>query len=276
MDWYYSQQGQQRGPVSTEQLTGLARSGVVTGQTLVWREGLANWTPYSVAAPNGEASLTAASAAGVAGRDLVVCAECGLGFSKSDTVQIEGSCVCAGCKPIFMQKLREGITVGSPSGIWRSGRQLVTSVNATLPRRCLKCNAPADGKPIKRKLYWHPPLVYLAFFLGILVYVVIALVIRKNGLAFVSICHSHRSARRIVILVSWLLVIGGLVAGIAGIANDSGWLGGIGGAAFLGGLIFGIVRGRLVVAQRITKDHMWLGGCGDEFVAGFPEWHGPA
>jgi len=272
MEWYYSQQGQPKGPVSQDQLDELARSGVVAAQTLVWRQGQTDWAPYSTVVSGG---LPPGSASLVASGGLVVCAECGLGFPKSDTVQIENTIVCAGCKPLFMQKLREGIAAGSASGIWRSGRKLVTSVNATFPQRCLRCNAPADGKPIKRKLYWHPPAVYLALLLGIIVYVVIAMVTRKNALAFVSICQPHRSARRMVILISWLLVLGGIGAGIAGIANESGWLGGLGGVAFLGGLIFGIVRGRLIVPYKIDKDHMWLGGCGAEFLAGFPEWNGP-
>ena len=277
MDWYYSQQGQQKGPVSTDQLSELVRSGVVAGPTLVWREGLSNWTPYSVVARNGQSSLAASPAAGAIGNsDLIVCAECGLGFPKSDTVQIEGSSVCADCKPIFLQKLREGIAVGSPSGIWRSGRQLVTSVNATLPPRCVKCNAPVEGKAIKRKLYWHPPAVYLALLINVIVYVIIGVITRKTGVAWVSICQPHRSARRIVILVSWLLVLGGIAAGITGIVQESGWIGGLGIVAFLGGIIYGIVCGRLVVARKITTDYMWIGGCGAEFVAGFPEWNGPA
>lgn len=41
--WYYAVGSEQRGPVSHEDLDRLATSGVVTLQTLVWREGMANW-----------------------------------------------------------------------------------------------------------------------------------------------------------------------------------------------------------------------------------------
>ncbi len=41
--WYYAVGGEQRGPVSREDLGRLAISGAVTPQTLVWREGMANW-----------------------------------------------------------------------------------------------------------------------------------------------------------------------------------------------------------------------------------------
>jgi len=276
MQWYYSQEGQQKGPVAAEQLEELARSGAVAAQTLVWREGFATWVPYSTVAQGSQPSQSTALAVGaVASGDSVLCVECGRGFPKSETVQIEGSCVCADCKPIFLQKLREGIAAGAAVGIWRTGKQLVTSVDATLPPRCIKCNAPAEGKSIKRKLYWHPPLVYLALLLNVVIYIIAALIARKRGVAVISICQIHRSARRNVILISWLLVLGGFAAGITGIVQQSGWIGGIGGVAFLGGLIYGLVCGRLIVPRKIDKEHMWLGGCGAEFLAGFPEWNGP-
>lgn len=45
-DWYYSVGGtEQAGPVSTAQLLGLFQSNQLTANTLVWREGQANWLP---------------------------------------------------------------------------------------------------------------------------------------------------------------------------------------------------------------------------------------
>lgn len=44
-EWYYvDDKGNQAGPVAAEQLLGFARAGTVKGETLVWKEGLANWT----------------------------------------------------------------------------------------------------------------------------------------------------------------------------------------------------------------------------------------
>ncbi|MEN9575020.1 MAG: hypothetical protein RL514_2875 [Verrucomicrobiota bacterium] len=52
MNWYYAIHHQQQGPVTEAQLHALAKDGVVTGETLVWREGLANWQPWrTVAGP---------------------------------------------------------------------------------------------------------------------------------------------------------------------------------------------------------------------------------
>lgn len=45
MPWYYAQNGQQRGPVELTDLQGLLTSGQLTGQDLVWTEGMPQWQP---------------------------------------------------------------------------------------------------------------------------------------------------------------------------------------------------------------------------------------
>ena len=45
--WYYAQQGQQRGPVSKRQLQRMAASGELQPDDLIWHEGLADWAPAS-------------------------------------------------------------------------------------------------------------------------------------------------------------------------------------------------------------------------------------
>jgi hypothetical protein len=46
MKWYYVEGGQQQGPVSDAELEGKSRAGAITPETLVWREGMANWQPF--------------------------------------------------------------------------------------------------------------------------------------------------------------------------------------------------------------------------------------
>ena len=104
MNWYYAKDGQQAGPVEEAQLEELARTGQIRPETLVWREGMANWQPYSEAKPE------VAQASGAA-RPQAVCAECGRLFPVEETIQYGTTRVCAGCKPIFMQKLAEGARV---------------------------------------------------------------------------------------------------------------------------------------------------------------------
>jgi hypothetical protein len=43
--WYFIRNGNRQGPVATRELRRLARSGAVTQQDLVWKDGMANWAP---------------------------------------------------------------------------------------------------------------------------------------------------------------------------------------------------------------------------------------
>jgi hypothetical protein len=67
-------------------------------------------------------------------------------------------------------------------GAWREGDVLVLSKqHHVLPDRCVKCNAPAAGHRWEKRLYWHHPLIYLSLLAGALIYVVIALIARKEA-----------------------------------------------------------------------------------------------
>jgi hypothetical protein len=47
MEWYYSEDKQQKGPVTEEKFAELVRNGVIRADTLVWRQGMDAWQPYS-------------------------------------------------------------------------------------------------------------------------------------------------------------------------------------------------------------------------------------
>jgi uncharacterized membrane protein YjgN (DUF898 family) len=50
MNWYYEAKGEQRGPVSEEDLLQLVSAGQVRAETLVWREGWPEWRPWGAVA----------------------------------------------------------------------------------------------------------------------------------------------------------------------------------------------------------------------------------
>ncbi len=107
MTWYYAVGQEQKGPVTEDQLHALAKDGVVTPDTLVWRDGLADWQPYrtlggGAAAPAG-ASVAATTAGGV------LCAECGKSFAMDEVVKFGDRHVCAACKPTYVQRMQEGV-----------------------------------------------------------------------------------------------------------------------------------------------------------------------
>jgi uncharacterized RDD family membrane protein YckC len=112
MNWYYVDGARnQAGPVDEAAFDALIASGTITAETLVWREGMANWLPLREARP-GTAPAGAATVTPATGQGEAVCAECGRLFQFDDTIQIGNARVCASCKPVFVQKMREGLDVG--------------------------------------------------------------------------------------------------------------------------------------------------------------------
>jgi uncharacterized RDD family membrane protein YckC len=115
MKWYYADSGRQVGPVEDAQLDELARSGAVRDDTLVWREGMANWQPHS--AVRGPAKPIPIPAAAVPmASETRFCSECGRPYPAHEMVTIGAATVCAQCKPLYMQRVREG---GQPVGVMR-------------------------------------------------------------------------------------------------------------------------------------------------------------
>ena len=104
MKWYYVENGQQAGPVEDTEFPQLIQSGKLRAETLVWREGMANWEPASAACPEQFKPTTSPAPAG---KDAM-CAECGGIFDKNDMIAHSGLYICAQCKPVFMQRLSEG------------------------------------------------------------------------------------------------------------------------------------------------------------------------
>lgn len=64
MNWYYSLNGAQQGPVDEAELRKLIAQGVVTPGTLVWHDGMPTWQPLSIAAPELCPSPGSSSSAG--------------------------------------------------------------------------------------------------------------------------------------------------------------------------------------------------------------------
>jgi uncharacterized RDD family membrane protein YckC len=105
MNWHYSDNGERQiGPVSDAEFQSLLASGAVNSETMVWRDGLKEWTKYGTLTQPATPGFSVATHR---------CAECGQNFPESDMIAFENSWVCAACKPRFVQKLKEGV---APTG----------------------------------------------------------------------------------------------------------------------------------------------------------------
>jgi hypothetical protein len=96
MNWYYDQGGQRQGPVDDSQLDLLIAQGTVRAETLVWREGMADWAPLSQARPSSEA------ATGVP-EGWIRCTATGRYFPPSQIVYIDGKPYSAEAKAGVVQ-----------------------------------------------------------------------------------------------------------------------------------------------------------------------------
>lgn len=94
--FYYNLNGQQQGPVAEEELRRMVATGALAPDTLVWREGMAEWQPMGNVVPGISST--------------VQCSVCKQMFPPDQTLTIGGNVVCATCKPRYVQGMREGVT----------------------------------------------------------------------------------------------------------------------------------------------------------------------
>ena len=91
-------------------------------------------------------------------------------------------------------------------GLSRQGKTLVREKDAELPNRCVKSNEPTQRR-LKRSLSWHHPALILLVFAGVLIYVIVALVMRKQATIHIGLSDAWFQKRRRTILISWGIVL---------------------------------------------------------------------
>jgi uncharacterized RDD family membrane protein YckC len=118
MDWHYAQNGLQIGPISGDRLLELAHTGVVTPDTLIWREGMPEWKPLREAGPGVPPPLKPVFTA-----TQRPCSSCGRLFAVGDLALFGEAAICADCKPLWVQRLSQGMIATAPglrhyAGFW--------------------------------------------------------------------------------------------------------------------------------------------------------------
>jgi uncharacterized RDD family membrane protein YckC len=147
MSWYYKEGEQTIGPVSKKDLQELINAKRINGRTLVRSTETNQWKPIAelvhgkaqdshpqppptpqVKRPpapptpsvnDGEATLLA----------VEICSQCGRSFPIDQVVTFGDKVICASCKPMFVQKLKEGATIKGAlrfAGFWiRFGAKII-------------------------------------------------------------------------------------------------------------------------------------------------------
>ncbi len=263
--WHYLINGQQHGPMDDLAFDQLIASGAVTDDTFVWKEGLSEWMQLRQTRTLNNTGTPVEDAGSS------TCTMCGKSVGSDNLIDLLGLRVCAACKPMAVQTLREGVTPTGNISASRDGKKVMTYNQKSLPPRCYKCNHAIVEPPMKRKLYWHPVGYYLLILVNVILYAVVAMVVRKRASVELYLCAQHSKRRKYFIIGGWSGTALGIAMLIVGISEDIGVLTAIGFLVIFLAILVGLRGASLTRATRIKGDTVWLSGAGKEFLASLPE-----
>ncbi len=127
MDWYYREDsGLQIGPLTEEEFDGHVKIGRVSSETMVWNESMRGWQSY------GDWNRQSVMGVDTIPAPQATCSQCYRQFPETDLIRYQDSWVCASCKPLFFQKLKEGGAIPGRleyANFWpRFGAKLIDSI----------------------------------------------------------------------------------------------------------------------------------------------------
>jgi uncharacterized RDD family membrane protein YckC len=120
MQLYYSDGDRKMGPIGKTELQALIKEKRINAQTLVWQPGMEAWQRLGALVRKRSDNVTPQQKPVPLARPYT-CAECGHAFSQDEVIHYQDSWVCGGCKPIFVQKIKEGVSVSGAqdyAGFW--------------------------------------------------------------------------------------------------------------------------------------------------------------
>lgn len=159
---------------------------------------------------------------------------------------------------------------------WQSQGLLIVTVESRITERCVKCNEPSSTT-VKKTFYWHHPAVYLSVLISILIYIILALVLRKSMTLEFGLCSECAAKRSRNIWIGVGLMLFGVASFIFGIAMiDHGGLAHLGIwpglLAFLVGAIVMNSASYVLAAKEIDERFAKLKKAGSRFLDSLPHW----
>jgi hypothetical protein len=166
--------------------------------------------------------------------------------------------------------------VGLPSsGVWRDKAKMIVTHDSELPDRCIKCNAPALGPRLIKKLTWHHPALYLLLLVALLIALIVTLILRKTMIVELGLCDEHMKNHRRNVLITWGLIGGGGACILLAAMAEQGALVLVGMLLMVAGVIFAVVAVRIVIPTRINDNFAWIKGVNKDYLNALPQWPGP-
>ena len=162
-----------------------------------------------------------------------------------------------------------------PAAAYRQGNRLVVPKGASLPSYCVKCGQAVTGEPFKKTFFWHNPWLFLLVMVNLLVYAIVAMIIRKRFDLAVPMCPEHLQRRKNFLIATWVLGLGFIPGGIlaGSLISDSNTGVAVGFLAAFLLLIGAFVAGAMAVILRpkeITDYSATFGGACEQFLSLLP------
>ena len=120
MEIFYADGNKKVGPIGKAELQSLIKTKKVTAKTLVWQPGMDNWKELGVFVRNRSGNVDQSKISPTPVKRSA-CSECGNTFSQDEMIRFQDSWVCGACKPLFVQKIKEGVSVAGAmdyAGFW--------------------------------------------------------------------------------------------------------------------------------------------------------------
>jgi hypothetical protein len=160
-----------------------------------------------------------------------------------------------------------GLLGSGPGAFGREGPYLVTGREVTLPPRCVKCNAPVDGELKRKRYYWHHPAIFGLLVLNVLIYAIVAIIVRQRATVTFGMCQVHKRKRAGAILGGVLGIFASIGIIVFGIGQQVPLLALVGITGIVLSIVISAVVGRALLPTRIDKVGAKFKGCGEAFLA---------
>jgi hypothetical protein len=163
-------------------------------------------------------------------------------------------------------------------GAWRDEKTLVIAHQATMPDRCVVCNAEVEGETVKKTLIWHTPMLLPLLIIvpiGIIIYAVLAFLFKKTMPIAMPLCARHRRRRQLLGALGLALLPAFPVLAAVGISLSEPALIPPGILLSIVGIIVLVLGRNELWPLRITDDHAYVRGAHPEWLDTLPQWTEP-
>lgn len=149
---------------------------------------------------------------------------------------------------------------------WREGMKLGALDGAVLPLRCVKCNGTDGVEMRRRKFVWYPRWTMLLILVNVLIFFIVALILRKKLTIHFGLCQKHRLKHRRMKQIAAVVLVAAIAFWWAAISAQSGALAIVAAVITLADLIF-MTTVPVLKVQKIITGRGWLSGASPEFLA---------